>query len=105
MVKRTLTFTATTSVMLLANKGFRDFGDVISAQSANSAWDLKSDPKGTNRNIYSPIEPNVTFTIETTIPPNILVNKLNSYNEGASISNVQFGGIVATPDGTFKKPT
>lgn len=102
----TLTFTATTSVMLLANKGFRDFGEVISAQSANSAWNLESDPNGKNRNIYSPIEPNVTFIIKNPkYEAATLVKKLNSYNGGASISNVQFGGIVATPDGTFKPPT
>jgi hypothetical protein len=91
--------------MLLANAGFSNFGKVLSAKGAKSAWYAELDPYNKNRNIYSPIEPNVTFTIKTFYEPSELVKMFNEYNDGASISYVEFGGIVdATPDGTFKKP-
>ena len=99
---KTLTFTATTSVMLLANAGFSNFGKVLSAKGAKSAWYAELDPYNKNRNIYSPIEPNVTFKIETSLAPTTLVKQLNGFNGGASISKIQFSGIVGTPDGTFK---
>jgi hypothetical protein len=100
-----LTFTADTSVMLLINNNFDNGFKVISAKGNNSSWSLVSDPKGFNRNIYSPMETGVQFSIETDLFPAEVIKRLQSVGE-ASIRNIEFSGsnTSQTENGTFIKP-
>jgi hypothetical protein len=101
----TLTFSADTSVMLLANSRFSNGFKVISAIGAKSKWTLQDDPNGKNRNIYSPMETGVQFSLISDLSPVQVVNRLKNFGE-QSIRNIEFNGsdTKQTENGTFIKP-